>query len=69
VTTDLSSDLERISRHIPCLEAAVRSAPTAAARAVAVVELAVWRMAREIAVHDRTASDVAEQNRTEENSG
>lgn len=47
---DLSTDLERISRHIPCLErAAADESVPAVVRAAAVVELATWRMAADLA--------------------
>lgn len=55
---DLSADLERISRHIPCLEraAADESAPPAV-RAAAVVELATWRMAADLAGTERNETE------------
>jgi hypothetical protein len=65
---DLADDLERIARHIPHVEAAA-SDTTASPfeRAAAGVELAVWRMAKEIAEHDRSAAEIARQHRTPSN--
>jgi hypothetical protein len=50
---DLAEHLDRIARHIPCLEAAARdeSAP-ALVRAGAEVELRAWRLAADLAALD-----------------
>lgn len=55
---DLAAHLERIERHIPCLEAAAldESAP-ALVRAGAGLELRAWRLAAELAALDWTNSD------------
>ena len=66
---DLADDLERIARHIPCLEKAARdeTAPPHL-RAAALVELAAWRMARDLAGQHRTDPAVTSDPRTETNS-
>jgi hypothetical protein len=57
---DLAEHLDRIERHIPCLEAAAldESAP-ALVRAGAGVELRAWRLAADLAALDRTNSDAS----------
>jgi hypothetical protein len=64
MSLDLAEELEQIERHIPHLEAAARdeSAP-ALVRAGVVAELAVWRLAADLAGHDRTASEQPGTNR------
>ncbi|MER6942530.1 hypothetical protein ABT294_00780 [Nonomuraea sp. NPDC000554] len=67
---DLTADLERISRHIPCLErAAADESATPAQRAAVAVELAAWRMARDLAEQARMTPDDPEHPRTEANHG
>lgn len=47
---DLSTDLDRIRRHIPCLEEiASNESLSPVQRVAAVVELATWRMAADLA--------------------
>jgi ABC-type transporter Mla subunit MlaD len=57
---NLAEHLERIERHIPCLEAAAldESAP-ALVRAVARTELTAWKLAAGLAALDRTNSDAS----------
>lgn len=51
--TDLTADLDRIERHIACLVKAMADEPApAAVRAALDVELAVWRLARDLAAAD-----------------
>ncbi|MFG1683562.1 hypothetical protein ACGFNP_25560 [Nonomuraea sp. NPDC049269] len=62
---DLADDLERIARHIPHVEAAAADLTASPfERAAAGVELAVWRMAKEIAEQDRSAAQVTDRRRT-----
>jgi hypothetical protein len=55
---DLAEHLDRIERHIPCLRAAAADPEaTPAVRAAVTAELAVWRLAADLAALDRTNSD------------
>ena len=63
---DLADDLDRIARHIPHVEAAAADLTASPfERAAAGVELAVWRMAKEIAEQDRSAAEATGQHRTD----
>ena len=65
MAADLADDLERIAVHIPHVEAAAADMTASPAeRAAAGVELAVWRMAKELAEHDRSAAEVTGQHQT-----
>lgn len=65
---DLADDLERIARHIPCLEKAARDETALPyLRAAAAVELTDWRMALNLAGQDRTDPAVTSDPRTETN--
>ena len=66
MSPDLADDLERIAVHIPHVEAAAADMTASPfERAAAGVELAVWRMAKELAEHDRSAAEVTGQHRTD----